>query len=144
MQLTQLQHTANQREAGQSSGVGVTIDTSPTWLNSTSSCVAINAPLDEPLLYGSLQYCNKLKFSFNPSERRGQLQSHIEQYEVGTVAVDGWAVTFSTARRRLGRAAAHPGSPHCTKCNSPPHQQPVYQSPYCCIMLFSFNVPIEG
>jgi len=24
---------------------------------------------------------------------------HIEYYEVGTLAVDGWAVTFGTARR---------------------------------------------
>jgi len=39
----------------------------------------------------------------------------IEQYEVGTLAVDGWAVTFGTARRGLGGAAAH-----CTKCNSAP------------------------
>jgi len=33
------------------------------------------------------------------------------------MAVDGWAVTFGTVRRGLGRAAAHP---RCTKCNSPP------------------------
>ena len=26
-----------------------------------------------------------------------------------TLAVDGWAVTFGTARRGLGRAAARPG-----------------------------------
>jgi len=53
MQLTQLQRTANQREAGQSSWVEmscVAIDTSPTQPNSTQldvqlSCVAINGPL---------------------------------------------------------------------------------------------------
>ena len=28
---------------------------------------------------------------------------------IGTLAVDGWAVTFGTARRGLGGAAAHPG-----------------------------------
>jgi len=28
---------------------------------------------------------------------------------VGTLAVDGWAVTFGTARRGLGGAAARPG-----------------------------------
>jgi len=28
---------------------------------------------------------------------------------IGTLAVDGWAVTFGTARRGLGRAAARPG-----------------------------------
>jgi len=33
----------------------------------------------------------------------------MEKYEVGTLAVDGWGVTFSTARRGLGGAAARPG-----------------------------------
>jgi len=28
---------------------------------------------------------------------------------IGTLAVDGWAVTFGTVRRRLGGATAHPG-----------------------------------
>jgi len=28
---------------------------------------------------------------------------------IGTLAVDGWAVTFGTARRGLGGAQAHPG-----------------------------------
>jgi len=28
---------------------------------------------------------------------------------IGTLAVDGWAVTFCTARRGLGKAAARPG-----------------------------------
>ena len=43
---------------------------------------------------------------------------------IGTLAVDGWAVTFGTARGGgLGGAAARPGpssAPRCTKCNSPP------------------------
>jgi len=30
-------------------------------------------------------------------------------YEVGTLAVDGWAVTFGTAMKGLGGAAARPG-----------------------------------
>ena len=30
--------------------------------------------------------------------------------EVGSLAVDGWAVAFGTARRGLGGAAARPGS----------------------------------
>jgi len=34
---------------------------------------------------------------------------HQIKYEVGTLAVDGWAVTFGTARRGLGRTAAHQG-----------------------------------
>jgi len=28
---------------------------------------------------------------------------------IGTLAIDGWAVTFGTARRGLGRAPARPG-----------------------------------
>jgi len=29
---------------------------------------------------------------------------------IGTLAVDGWAVTFGTARRKLGGAAARPAA----------------------------------
>ena len=39
---------------------------------------------------------------------------------VGTLAVDGWAVTFGTVRMELGEVAARPGPPGCTKCNSTP------------------------
>jgi len=42
-------------------------------------------------------------------------------YEIGALAVDGWAVTFGTARRGLGGAAAPAQAlPRCTKCNSLP------------------------
>jgi len=36
---------------------------------------------------------------------------------IGTLAVDGWAVTFGTARRRIGglRLRPCPGPPRCTK-----------------------------
>jgi len=34
----------------------------------------------------------------------------------GTLAVDGWAVTFGTARRGLGGLRACPSPPRCTKC----------------------------
>jgi len=34
----------------------------------------------------------------------------MEKYEVGTLGVGGWAVTFGTAMRGLGGAAARPGS----------------------------------
>jgi len=37
---------------------------------------------------------------------------------IGTLAVDGWAVTFGTATRGLGGLRLRP--PRCTKCNSPP------------------------
>ena len=39
---------------------------------------------------------------------------------IGTLAVDGWAVTFGT-RRGLGRLRPYtPSHPCCTECNSPP------------------------
>jgi len=72
---------------------------------------------------------SRLKFStrapvllFNPlmltlkSQSNGPLYSNTV---IGTLAVDGWAATFGTARRGLGglRPAAHLT---CTKCNSPP------------------------
>jgi len=41
---------------------------------------------------------------------------------IGTLTVDGWAITFGTARRGLGGFPPSPAQspPHCTKCNSPP------------------------
>jgi len=41
----------------------------------------------------------------------GQLYSNTV---IGTLAVDGWAVTFGTARRGLGAQSP----PRCTKCNN--------------------------
>jgi len=37
---------------------------------------------------------------------------------IGTLAVDGWAVTFDTAMR--GLSGLRPRAVPCTKCNSPP------------------------
>ena len=39
---------------------------------------------------------------------------------IGTLAVDGWAVTFGTARRGLGGAAARQAPPRYTEYNGPP------------------------
>ena len=39
---------------------------------------------------------------------------------IGTLAVDGWAVTFGIARRGLSGLWPRPVPPGCTKCNSPP------------------------
>ena len=40
---------------------------------------------------------------------------------IGTLADDGWAVTFSTARRGLGARPQPAQAPlRCIKCNSPP------------------------
>jgi len=39
---------------------------------------------------------------------------------IGTLAIDGWAVAFDTARRGLGGLWPRPYVPYrCTKCNSP-------------------------
>jgi len=38
---------------------------------------------------------------------------------IGTLAVDGWAVTFGTARRDLGGQSPAQSPHRCTKCNSP-------------------------
>jgi len=57
-----------------------------------------------------------IAYIFNPVEFRGNYSA--THYEVGTLAVDEWAVTFGTARRGLGGAAARPGpssGPPCTK-----------------------------
>jgi len=64
------------------------------------------------------------KRSFNPSIAALKLQSNEPSYSntvIGTLAIDGWAVAFGTARRGLhGRAAARPGPSCYTKCNNPP------------------------
>jgi len=39
---------------------------------------------------------------------------------IGTLAVDGWVVTFGTMRRGLGGLRPHPVPSLFTKCNSPP------------------------
>ena len=45
---------------------------------------------------------------------------------IGTLAVDGWAVTFGIARRACAGCGPAQSPPRCTKCK-PTHQQPVYQ-----------------
>ena len=46
---------------------------------------------------------------------------------IGTLAVDGWAVTFGTARRGLGGTPARPGPSSLYQMYQPTHQRPVYQ-----------------
>ena len=73
-----------------------------------------------------------------PLSHRARLQTAREAiivHEVGTLAVDGWDVTFGTARRGLGGAAARPAPSSLYQMQQPIHQRPVYQSPYCCIMI---------
>ena len=54
---------------------------------------------------------------FNPL--MGTLKWHSSTV-IGTLAIDGWAVTFGTARRGLSGLRSRPVPPRCTKCNSPP------------------------
>ena len=61
---------------------------------------------------------------------------------VHALAVDGWAVTFGTARRGLGAHAP----PRCVKCNSPPISGqciPITVLLYNDPLLCGFNVPIK-
>ena len=54
----------------------------------------------------------------NPLMETSKWQSSGPSYSntvIGTLAVDGWAVTFSTARMGLAQSP-----PRYTKCNSPP------------------------
>jgi len=46
---------------------------------------------------------------FNPLECRGNYSATSNNKMIGTLAVDGWAVTFGTAKRGLSGAAARPG-----------------------------------
>jgi len=60
---------------------------------------------------------------FNPLTGTLKPQSNGPLYSntvIGTLAVDGWAVTFGTARRGLDGLGPRPVPPRCTKCNSPP------------------------
>jgi len=53
------------------------------------------------------------RFCFNPLIATLKPQRNGPSYSntvIGTLAVGGWAVTFGTARRGLGGAAARPGS----------------------------------
>ena len=46
---------------------------------------------------------------------------------IGTLAIDGWAVTFGTARRELGGATALSGPSSLYQMYERSHQRPVYQ-----------------
>ena len=67
------------------------------------------------------QYDSLTWFAYvNPLIPTLKLQSNGPLYSntvIGTLAVDGWAVTFGTARRAPRPAQA---PPRCTKYNSPP------------------------
>jgi len=58
---------------------------------------------------------------FNGHIKTAEQRTIIQQYTaIGTLVVDGWAVTFGKARRSLGGLRPRPVPFSCTKCNSPP------------------------
>jgi len=77
------------------------------WSSASSVCVAESLPpacvLSE-LLCGS-NGDNKLvcwlRFVFNPLDSKGNYSATSNNTKFGSLAVDGWAVTFGTARRGL-------------------------------------------
>jgi len=59
-----------------------------------------------------------------------KLQSNGSLYSnmvIGTLAVDGWAVTLGTARRGLGRLGPRPVPSSLYQMQQPTHQWTVYQ-----------------
>ena len=67
---------------------------------------------NRPLFHPMTRYANALSRALNHLVATSKPHSNGPSYNntvIGTLAVDGWAVTFGTARRRLGGAAAHPG-----------------------------------
>ena len=73
--------------------------------------------------YGANLYVRGMKRHINLLIATLQPQSNGPSYSntvMGTLDIDGWAVTFGTARRGLGVDAAAQAPPCCTKCNTPP------------------------
>jgi len=71
------------------------------------------------MLYDNKQSCkhlNPLMATLKPHSN-GPLHSNTV---IGTLAVDGWAVTFGTAKRGLGGLRPRPVPSSCTKYNRPP------------------------
>jgi len=71
------------------------------------------------------------------------------RYQVGTLAGDGWTVTFSTERRGLGMGAwLQPAQTprRCTKCNSTSTTAsvPITVLLYSDLLLWGSIVPVRG
>ena len=60
--------------------------------------------------------CNRLMGTLKLQIKESLYSSTV----IGTLAVDGWAVTFAAARRGLGGRGPAQSPPCCTKCNSTP------------------------
>jgi len=66
---------------------------------------------------------NPLVTTLKPQSNRPSYSNTV----IATLAIDGWAGTFGTARRGLGRSAARPGPSLLYQMYRPTHQWPVYQ-----------------
>ena len=91
-----------------------------TWAALSRECVCMSIGM---IKYDKNNWINlfQIRYSVNPLKDTLKPQSNGPLYSntvIGTLAVDGWAVTFGTARRGLGGLAQSPS--RCTKCNSPP------------------------
>jgi len=67
-------------------------------------------------------------------------------HEVGTLAVDGWAVTFGTTKRGLGGAPARPGPSTVLNVTAHPSTAsvPITVLLYTGLLLYGFNVSLKG
>ena len=84
----------------------------PKGQKGTISVIALNPLVEMVIIYTSLFVQKEQQGRKQTIKKQQQTltkQCHIKSYEVGTLAVDGWAVTFGTARRGLGGAAARQG-----------------------------------
>jgi len=65
-----------------------------------------------PVAIVDVRFINPLIATLKPQSNGPSYSNTV----IGTLAVDGWAVTYGTVRRGLQPAQA---PPHCTKCNGP-------------------------
>jgi len=71
----------------------------------------------------TIEECNYLLTDLKPHSNEPSYSNTV----IGTLAVDGWAVTFGTVRRGLDGAVARPGPSSLYQMQQPTHQRPVYQ-----------------
>jgi len=61
---------------------------------------------------------------------------------IGTLAVDGWVVTFGTAMRAWVGCGPAQSPPRCTKCNSPPINGQCTN--YNSMWHYNYQCPLKG
>ena len=121
--------------AGSAGNVGAVGETGASGLAGSAGLPGVQGAAGVP---GPRGGPGELTQFFNPLEPRGNYSATSKK-----MAVDGWAVTFGTARRGLDGAPSWPGpsllyqnvTNQVKSSRQPTHQRPVYQSPYCCIMV---------